>query len=246
MKMENLKIYEKGRSVPKEAQKEIKGGRLSGKTDINPMWRIKTLTEQFGPVGFGWRYEILEERLEPAANGEIAAFVKINLYVCIGEKWSAAIPGTGGNMFVSKESGGLHTSDECFKMALTDALSVACKALGIGADVYWNADSTKYTDAKTESKKAPADKKAETPKIEDKGETKKDLHKEIARMIIEMYGKEKAAEKLYEFTKFTADGKEVPGVSELKLLKDKRLYAAYGKIKTEYIKWTESKQKVAS
>lgn len=29
-------------------------------------------------------------------------------------------------------------------MALTDAISVACKALGIGADVYWDKDSTKY------------------------------------------------------------------------------------------------------
>jgi hypothetical protein len=31
------------RVVPNEAKKEIKGGRLSGFTDINPMWRIKTL-----------------------------------------------------------------------------------------------------------------------------------------------------------------------------------------------------------
>ena len=48
-------------------------------------------------------------------------------------------------MFVAKESKGLHTSDECFKMAMTDAISVACKALGIGADVYWEKDKTKYT-----------------------------------------------------------------------------------------------------
>ena len=29
----------------------------------------------------------------------------------------------------------MYTSDECYKMALTDALSVACKALGVAADV---------------------------------------------------------------------------------------------------------------
>lgn len=29
-------------------------------------------------------------------------------------------------------------------MALTDAISVACKALGVAADVYWNMDATKY------------------------------------------------------------------------------------------------------
>ena len=46
--MENLELYEKVRSVPENAQKEIKGGRLKGMTDINPMWRIKKLTEEFG------------------------------------------------------------------------------------------------------------------------------------------------------------------------------------------------------
>ena len=46
---------------------------------------------------------------------------------------------------VANEKNGLYTSDECYKMALTDAISVACKALGFGADVYWGADRTKYT-----------------------------------------------------------------------------------------------------
>ena len=35
-------------------------------------------------------------------------------------------------------------SDECFKMALTDALSVACKSLGVAADVYFEKDRSKY------------------------------------------------------------------------------------------------------
>lgn len=40
-------------TTPKEAQKTIKGGRLNGFTDINPMWRFKVLTECFGPCGIG-------------------------------------------------------------------------------------------------------------------------------------------------------------------------------------------------
>ena len=149
--MSNLKLWNEVRKVPNEAKKEIIGGRMKGMTDINPVWRMKVLTEQFGPVGFGWKYEILEERLQTGANGEIAAFVRINLYVLNGDMgWSEPIPGTGGNMFVASEKSGLRTSDECFKMALTDAISVACKALGIGADVYWNKDKTKYEAEKTD------------------------------------------------------------------------------------------------
>ena len=143
--MGNLDIYNALKEVPPEALKEITGGRLKGMSDINPMWRIKALTEQFGICGIGWKYETVNKWLEPGANGNIAAFVDINLYVKVGDEWSAPIHGTGGSMFVAKESAGLHTSDECFKMALTDAIGVACKALGMAANVYWNKDHTKYT-----------------------------------------------------------------------------------------------------
>ena len=142
--MNNMDIYNKVREVPLEAQKEIKGGRLSGMTDINPMWRIKALTEQFGICGVGWWFEVTDKRFEAGGNNQIAAFVDINLYVKVDGEWSKPIPGTGGSMFVANESKGLHTSDECFKMAQTDALSVACKALGVGADIYWQKDKTKY------------------------------------------------------------------------------------------------------
>jgi hypothetical protein len=142
--MDNLHIYNKVRSVPDEAKKPIKGGRLRGMTDINPMWRIKVLTEAFGPCGVGWKYDVSGKWTESGANGEIAAFVDVNLYIKHGETWSEAIPGTGGSAFVTKEKSGLYTSDECYKMALTDALGVACKALGVAADVYWDKDRTKY------------------------------------------------------------------------------------------------------
>jgi hypothetical protein len=142
--MDNLTIYNEVRSVPDSAKRRIEAGRLKGKTDINPMWRIKALTEKFGPCGFGWKYVITDKRLEQGANGEVAAFLDIDLFVKADGVWSDAIPGTGGSAFVAKEKNGPYTSDECFKMALTDAISVACKALGFGADVYWDADKSKY------------------------------------------------------------------------------------------------------
>lgn len=143
--MENLTIYNAVRAVPENAKKQISAGRLKGMSDINPMWRIKTLTEQFGVCGFGWKYTITDKHMESGANGEIAVFVDIDLFVKVGDTWSEAIPGTGGSTFVAKEKNGLYTSDECYKMALTDAISVACKALGFGADVYWEKDRTRYT-----------------------------------------------------------------------------------------------------
>lgn len=159
--MDNLKIYNATRCVPDEAKKPISAGRLKGKTDINPMWRIKALTEQFGPCGIGWYYTPTKQWLE-VYDKEIAAFVNIDLFICVDDVWSKPIHGTGGSMFVAEEKSGLHVSDECFKMATTDALSVACKQLGIGADVYWDKDRTKYdgsdktnVDQKTDDRLTP-------------------------------------------------------------------------------------------
>lgn len=148
--MEHMELYNSWRQVPKEAQKAITGGRLNGMTDINPMWRIQCLTERFGPCGMGWKYIIREKRLERGPNDTAAAFVDIDLYYKVsGDLWSEAVPGTGGSAFVARERNGLYLSDECFKMALTDAISVACKALGIGADVYWKEGRSKYSGSQT-------------------------------------------------------------------------------------------------
>lgn len=147
----NLDLYNRVRKVPKEAIKSIAAGRLKGMSDINPMWRIKMLTEEFGVCGFGWKYEIIRMWNENGGNGVISSFVHINLFVKMNGEWSEAIQGVGGSSFVTNEKNGLYTSDECFKMALTDAISVACKALGMGADVYWDKDSTKYSQTSTQA-----------------------------------------------------------------------------------------------
>lgn len=159
---DNLKIYNAVKKVPKEAQRPITGGRLKGKTEINPMWRIKALTEQFGPCGIGWYYEVARQWLEPSGS-EVAAFVNIQLYIKVGDEWSKPISGVGGAMFVEQQKGGAYVSDECYKMATTDAVSVACKQLGIGADVYWEADKTKYTDPAQQPDKTEADQKRLEP-----------------------------------------------------------------------------------
>ena len=142
--MDNLYIYHRGAEVPEEAKKKITAGRLNGFTDINPMWRIKKLTEIFGAVGFGWRYEVVNQEMFEGVEGQKSLLVDINLYVKRGNEWSEAIFGTGGADFLSKQKGMLYQDNECKKKAITDALSVACKQLGIGASVYFSRDKSKY------------------------------------------------------------------------------------------------------
>ena len=136
---DNLRFYEKLRVVPTEATKQIKGGRLSGMTDVNPVFRIKTMTETFGPCGIGWKYEITKQWQEVYGQ-EVKAFTNINLYIKVDGAWSDPIPGTGGATLVEVGSKGVYVNDEGFKMSLTDALSVAMKSLGVAADIYYSKD----------------------------------------------------------------------------------------------------------
>lgn len=147
MSGENMRIYSAVERTPDTAKKPILGGRMKGMTDINPMYRIKTLTERFGPCGVGWYTDILDRRTVECPSGEVMCFMDINLYYRedpAGE-WSEPVFGTGGNALVAREKSGLYANDEGWKMAYTDALSVACKALGICADVYYEKDYGKYT-----------------------------------------------------------------------------------------------------
>ena len=164
----NLSIYERVRCVPKEAKKEIEAGRLKGKHDINPMWRIKALTEVFGPAGFGWYTEVVRTWTEASESGEMAVFVDINLYVKNDSEWSKPIFGNGGNKLIANEKkyeNGQqvyipYLDDDAYKKAYTDAISVAAKALGVGADVYFEKDKGKYASqakpSAEESQQAPS------------------------------------------------------------------------------------------
>ena len=136
--MGNLDYYNKLKVVPQKALRQIQSGRLRGKHDINPMWRIKAMTEQFGVCGIGWKYVITKQWTETFGS-EVKAYCNIDLFIKVNGEWSDAIQGTGGSSEVSMESKGAYVSDECYKMALTDALSVAMKALGVAADVYFEA-----------------------------------------------------------------------------------------------------------
>lgn len=153
--MNNMDIYDQVRQCPQDALKPIQAGRLKGKSDINPMWRIKMLTSLFGPCGIGWYYTVDRQWLEPCGE-EVSAFCDISLYIKVDGEWSKPIQGVGGSMFAAKEKNGVYVSDEAYKMALTDAISVACKALGFAADVYWNTDSTKYQQPRAPKAQAQA------------------------------------------------------------------------------------------
>ena len=158
---DNLSAWNSFSKPPPSFLKKIGGGRLAGKSDINPQWRYKAMTEQYGPCGIGWKFEIVRFWTEKGDGGEVFAFSQINLFTLTPQSkdcvrcWSAPIPGIGGSMLIAAEKGGLHNNDEAFKMATTDALGTAMKMLGVAAEVYLgNWDGAKYKETPEETAKA--------------------------------------------------------------------------------------------
>ena len=142
---EAVKIYESLARPPKDALREIQAGKLKGKTDINPQWRYKAMTEKFGLVGIGWKYEIQKLWTEQGAGNEKLAFAQVAVFLKNGETWSEPIVGIGGSRLVALEKGAAVSNDEGYKMAVTDAFSTALKMIGVAADIYagrW--DGSKY------------------------------------------------------------------------------------------------------
>ena len=173
---DNLHIYRQVRSVPEDAQKPFESSWGKKLTEINSMWRIQKLTELFGPCGEGWFTEVTRQERVDFPNGEVCVFTDINLYLKDTKtgRWSKPIRGTGGNRLVLKNADGLFIDDEAYKKAYTDALGIACKALGFGADIYWGRNDSKYDSgtATTASPSAKAsDSKPETAAAPQKTET---------------------------------------------------------------------------
>jgi hypothetical protein len=155
--MNNLEVYNKYRQVPAEALKPFDNGNFKG-TVINSMWRVKCLTEQFGVVGHGWTVRVLRTWIEKCEyTNEVYAFAEIEMQVKIGDDWGKPFTATGGNKFCSyvKSKDYYKGSDEAFKMAITDAFGVCCKYLGIGADVYFANDKSKYTKNNKDNDSSP-------------------------------------------------------------------------------------------
>lgn len=152
----NLRFYTQGCEVPADALKTIKAGRLSGMSDVNPMWRMRRMTEMFGPCGIGWKYTIDKQWTECYGN-EVKCFCNVSLFIRDPEtkEWSDPIPGNGGSAIVSVEKKGLYINDEGYKMALTDALSIAMKPLGIGANVWYGPKATGHNESKYEEYTRP-------------------------------------------------------------------------------------------
>jgi hypothetical protein len=154
--MDNLENWNKLKTPPQWAIKTISGGRLSGKSDINPQWRYKAMTEVYGTCGIGWKFDVVREWEVPGTDGQIMVFVKVAVRIATEHGWSESVTAIGGDFLIEKESRGMHCNDEAYKMATTDALGTCLKYFGVASDVYEGGNHDTKSTRKEPAAKEPS------------------------------------------------------------------------------------------
>lgn len=110
-----------------------KAGRFSA---IDAMSQVQAATEQFGPAGKGWGWDIGEPLFFPDGK---TIMVKITLWH--GDK-TQTVCQYGGASLVDFNN---KPDDDCLKKATTDGLTKCLSYLGFNADVFLNQfDANKY------------------------------------------------------------------------------------------------------
>lgn len=130
--MSNLEIWNAvSKTDPKHTKQFSRAGGFKG-TAIKPIWIVKRLTEQFGPVGMGWGMRDPQFQVVPAGD-EMMVYCTVTCWHTTPDN---AFVGVGGDKVTTKRQSGAFNDDEAFKKAFTDAVGNAFKFVGLGADVH--------------------------------------------------------------------------------------------------------------
>jgi len=109
---------------------------------IDPMYQVRSATEQFGPVGLGWGWHSRTQFIN-LSNGDCACVSEVTIWH--GERHNEYGPFPGCRKFFDAAKG--RTSEDAPKMSVTDGLTKALSHLGFNADVFLGEhDGNKYSD----------------------------------------------------------------------------------------------------
>lgn len=155
--MSNLDLWNKVEKTDPKHTKAITGKSYQG-TSPKPHYLVHKATETFGPVGIGWGFNIVSERIEEGAGGERMHIAHVRVwYMWDGKR--GEVEHIGGTQFSgTRSSGKPFTDEDAPKKSVTDALVKALSMIGFAGDIFMGRyDDSKYVDElKREEAQQPA------------------------------------------------------------------------------------------
>ncbi len=252
VELENLHIWKQVQSTDPRYTKPLEGAGFTG-TSINAEYMFMRATEIFGPVGTGWGYEIVEDRMINGAplsdaiyeNNKFARSVllrdadgtllfeqnhilRIKLWYTIECDVRGELEAYGSTPYLYKTNNkGIKTDGEAHKKSLTDAIKKALSMLGFSADVWlgWH-DMPEYLadNAIEHSIKNASDKAEDTVRVRKELDDKFTANTETMRTAVTAN----------EVTKIASSLTRTIGV---------HIKSAKGINDTEYVRYLESRLK---
>jgi hypothetical protein len=137
--MDNLALWNSVcRTDPSFTKQFSRSGGFKG-TAISPMYLMMRATEKFGPVGVGWGFSEIENKI-----AEGVWFSKVLLwYKHEGER--GEVEQWGATTMVQQRQSGQFVDEEAAKKSVTDAVTKCLSYIGFAADVHLGLyDDTKY------------------------------------------------------------------------------------------------------
>lgn len=159
-KGDNMKIWRSVMRTDPRYTKDLAGAGFEG-TSINAEYMIMRATEIFGPIGTGWGFEVLEDRMLPGAPMSEAIYedkkfvgnrllrdgdgtliteqnhsIKIAFWYLKDNGVAERFEAYGATKYLYKTKHGITCDGEAQKKSLTDAIKKALSLLGFSADVW--------------------------------------------------------------------------------------------------------------
>lgn len=159
-KGDNMKIWRSVMRTDPRYTKDLAGAGFEG-TSINAEYMFMRATEIFGPIGTGWGFEVLEDRMIPGAPMSEAIYedkkficnrilrdsdgslitelnhsIKISFWYLSHTGTAERFEAYGATPYMYKTKSGIRCDGEAQKKSLTDAIKKALSLLGFSADVW--------------------------------------------------------------------------------------------------------------
>lgn len=159
-KGDNLRIWRSVMRTDPRYTKDLAGAGFEG-TSINAEYMVMRATEIFGPIGTGWGFEVMEDRMIPGAplseaiyedkkfignrmlrDADGSLITELNHSIKIGFWYLTDIGSAerfeayGATKYLYKTKHGITCDGEAHKKSLTDAIKKALSLLGFSADVW--------------------------------------------------------------------------------------------------------------
>jgi len=158
--MSNKALWERVCVTDPAAVKPITGKQYSGNSP-KPYWIVERLTDEFGPCGIGWGFQIINERFERFSDTDSLHVAVVRLwYVQDGKRGELEQIGQTKASYVTSK-GSFMLDEDAPKKSVTDALVKCASYLGFAGDIFsgrW--DDSKYVAearAEWEGRKREAD-----------------------------------------------------------------------------------------